>query len=154
MQTASLNRDLLTRYHAHKNKWGKQQAKRLESQRWELNPRPLAYEASALPLSYVGRLLCQCFGACPVFNYDLECDRLRYHMRLPQACGTRRTQDLGSHHCRPGTVITVHEALVDQWIDHQTSDLGVAGSSPVGGLLLLYVHYFVRAKKETAISGN
>ena len=28
------------------------------------------------------------------------------------------------------------QALVDQWIDHQTSDLGVAGSSPVGGLLL------------------
>ena len=26
------------------------------------------------------------------------------------------------------------KALVDQWIDHQTSDLGVAGSSPVGGL--------------------
>jgi hypothetical protein len=36
--------------------------------------------------------------------------------------------------------IVVHEALVDQWIDHQTSDLGVAGSSPVGGLLLAHTH--------------
>ena len=27
----------------------------------------------------------------------------------------------------------VHHALVAQWIEHQTSNLGVAGSSPAGG---------------------
>ena len=54
-----------------------------ESHRWELNPRPLDYESSALPLSYCGGHLAQFPTECP--DADSNRDAFR-HSLLKTAC--------------------------------------------------------------------
>ena len=62
-----------------------QHACKIISQRWELNPRPLAYEASALPLSYVGRLLSS-WNPAPHF-LGVKCDVCRIASKLKYLFG-------------------------------------------------------------------
>ena len=122
------------------------------SQRWELNPRPLAYEASALPLSYVGRLLSS-WNPAPHF-LGVKCDVCRIASKLkylfgwlcatgflPRAYGVWCTYLLTMYkwrgiHCwmRWRDISSSHHSLV---VEHSLSKREVVGSIPTDGWLLL-----------------